>query len=94
MGRINSKTIFFGLYPGHPVNRCKISPPLRPCGIGPPEWVEFPNRDPSLNSQGSNPDLALGIDLRPKIHNPFLSLMERRPPGGMGEGGYLHRLTG
>ena len=25
MGRINSKTIFFGLYPDHPVNRCKIS---------------------------------------------------------------------
>ena len=42
MGRINSKTIFFGLYPDHPVNRCKIPlPSLMPlrqlperCSIG------------------------------------------------------------
>ena len=24
MGRINTKTIFFGLYPEHPLYRCKI----------------------------------------------------------------------
>ena len=43
MGRINSKTIFFGLYPEHPVNRCQITIPFAHAA---PEWVESSHREP------------------------------------------------